>query len=77
MQLQLQWLMVYGTWLLTSCPGAVGAPRRRQLAQSTVEYALIGALIVVAASVAVATLGGAVSGVFDGLTNVLRRSSGS
>lgn len=44
-------------------------------AQSTVEYALIGALIVVVASAAVMALGGTVNGVFTQLTNALKGGS--
>jgi Flp pilus assembly pilin Flp len=41
-------------------------------AQSTVEYALIGALIIVAASLAVGGLGGEISNVFNSLTAALQ-----
>jgi pilus assembly protein Flp/PilA len=45
---------------------------REARAQSTVEYALIGALIVVIASVAVGLLGGQVKDVFEQMTNALK-----
>jgi Flp pilus assembly pilin Flp len=53
-----------------------GRPGRRlarvERAQSTVEYALIGALIVVVASAAVVALGGSVNTVFQNLSTALR-----
>jgi Flp pilus assembly pilin Flp len=48
------------------------APR----AQSTVEYALIGALIVVIASVAVGTLGTQVTTVFENMAKALQSAGG-
>jgi len=53
-----------------------GSPGRRlanaEPAQSTVEYALIGALIVVVASAAVMALGGSVNTVFQQLSTALK-----
>jgi Flp pilus assembly pilin Flp len=46
--------------------------RAALVGQSTVEYALIGALIVVIASVAVGVLGGQVKDVFEQMTNALK-----
>ena len=40
-------------------------------AQSTVEYALVGALVVIAAAGALTLLGGEVSNVFSRITNTL------
>jgi Flp pilus assembly pilin Flp len=40
--------------------------------QSTVEYALVGALVVIAAAGALTILGGEVTGVFTHITNTLR-----
>jgi Flp pilus assembly pilin Flp len=45
---------------------------RVEPAQSTVEYALIGALIVVVASAAVVALGSSVNTVFQNLSTALR-----
>jgi Flp pilus assembly pilin Flp len=61
-------------WLL----GAAGLGQARRWlakgarAQSTVEYALIGALIVVIASVAVGMLGTQVTSVFEQMANALK-----
>ncbi len=56
--------------------GRFGSTGRRlansQPAQSTVEYALIGALIVVVASAAVMALGGSVNTVFQQLSTALK-----
>ena len=67
---------MYGAVVLGRCERMWRSLAERSPAQSTVEYALIGALIVVAASLAVGNLGGAVTGVFDGLTSALRRPGG-
>jgi Flp pilus assembly pilin Flp len=74
MTAELELVKLYGTLLLLRC-GRVG---RRLLAvevqvgQSTVEYALIGALIVVVASAAVMTLGGTVKTIFENLNTALK-----
>ena len=47
-------------------------PTRAARAQSTVEYALIGALIVVIASVAVGMLGTQVTTVFENMAKALQ-----
>jgi Flp pilus assembly pilin Flp len=39
--------------------------------QSTVEYALVGALVVIAAATALTALGGEVTAVFNKITNTL------
>ena len=63
---------MYVTLALARC----GSPGRRlanaQAGQSTVEYALIGALIVVVASAAVMALGGTVNNVFQQLSTALK-----
>jgi Flp pilus assembly pilin Flp len=65
-------IAMYATLALARC----GATGRRlanaQPAQSTVEYALIGALIVVVASAAVMALGGTVNNVFQQLSTALK-----
>ena len=45
----------------------LNAPR----AQSTVEYALVGALVVMVAAAALTTLGGELSGVFGNISKTL------
>jgi Flp pilus assembly pilin Flp len=65
-------IVMYVTLALARC----GSTGRRlasvQPAQSTVEYALIGALIVVVASAAVMALGGSVNAVFQQLSTALK-----
>ncbi len=51
----------------------VGA--RRLVAQSTVEYALVGALVVIAAASALTLLSGEVTSVFSNITNTLKTAS--
>ena len=48
----------------------------RQGGQSTVEYALVGALVVIAAAGALTLLGAELSTVFNNLTNTLRSGAG-
>ena len=55
-----------GMRLLSSVPGL------RSRAQSTVEYALVGALVVIAAAGALTLLGTEFSTVFNNLTNALK-----
>jgi Flp pilus assembly pilin Flp len=50
------------------------APER---AQSTVEYALVGALVVIAAAGALTILGGQVNTVFGNISNTLRTAATS
>jgi Flp pilus assembly pilin Flp len=45
--------------------------------QSTVEYALVGALVVIAAAGALSLLGGELTTVFTQITNTLRGSAGA
>jgi Flp pilus assembly pilin Flp len=55
------------------------AQRRAQrgLAQSTVEYALVGALVVIAAAGALTILGSQVNTVFGNISNTLRTAASS
>ena len=55
-----------GVHLLSSVPGL------RSRGQSTVEYALVGALVVIAAAGALTLLGTELSTVFSNLTNALK-----
>ena len=48
---------------------------RRLVAQSTVEYALVGALVVIAAASALTLLSGEVTSVFSNITNTLKSAS--
>ena len=46
--------------------------RRAQAAQSTVEYALVGALVVIAAAAALTVLGGDIKMVFNHISDTLK-----
>jgi Flp pilus assembly pilin Flp len=48
---------------------------RRVVAQSTVEYALVGALVVIAAATALTLLSTEVTTVFSNITNTLKTAS--
>jgi Flp pilus assembly pilin Flp len=48
---------------------------RRWVAQSTVEYALVGALVVIAAAGAMTILGGQLTSVFTSISNTLKTAS--
>lgn len=47
----------------------------RLVAQSTVEYALVGALVVIAAASALTLLSGEVTSVFSNITNTLKTAN--
>jgi len=51
------------------------AGARRLVAQSTVEYALVGALVVIAAASALTLLSGEVTSVFSNITNTLKTAN--
>jgi Flp pilus assembly pilin Flp len=70
---ELELIRLYGAPVLARLDRWITALRGRQVGQSTVEYALIGALIVIMASTAVATLGSTINGVFLSLNGALRR----
>jgi Flp pilus assembly pilin Flp len=53
----------------------IGLGVRRRMAQSTVEYALVGALVVIAAAGALTLLGGELSSVFTNISNTLKTAS--
>jgi Flp pilus assembly pilin Flp len=53
----------------------IGLGVRRRVAQSTVEYALVGALVVIAAAGALTLLGGELSSVFTNISNTLKTAS--
>jgi Flp pilus assembly pilin Flp len=48
----------------------------RARGQSTVEYALVGALVVIAAAGALTILGGQVTAVFSNISDTLRSAAG-
>jgi Flp pilus assembly pilin Flp len=51
------------------------AGARRLVAQSTVEYALVGALVVIAAASALTVLSGEVTSVFSNITKTLQTAN--
>lgn len=63
--------MVRHAAVLLHWPGT----RERQLAQSTVEYALVGALVVIAAAGALTLLGTELSTVFTNIGNTLHNAA--
>jgi Flp pilus assembly pilin Flp len=69
------WIELGSSWAaLVTAPVRRGAQRLvgRSGGQSTVEYALVGALVVIAAAGALTILGSEVTGVFTHITNTLR-----
>lgn len=54
-----------------ACEVVISAASRRLMGQSTVEYALVGALVVIAAAGALTLLGGEITNVFSRITNTL------
>jgi Flp pilus assembly pilin Flp len=54
-----------------------GSSEHRWIAQSTVEYALVGALVVIAAAAAMTSLGTEITGVFNKITAQLSGATGA
>jgi Flp pilus assembly pilin Flp len=67
-QLQLAW------WVAVEALGRRRA--QRGAAQSTVEYALVGALVVIAAAAALTVLGQQVNVVFGNISSTLKTAAG-
>ena len=69
------WIELGSSWAALSGRRRFGARAQRLVGraagQSTVEYALVGALVVIAAAGALTILGGEVTGVFTHITNTL------
>ena len=69
--------------LVSSWTNPIGTPlspawrTHRSAAQSTVEYALVGALVVIAAAAALTILGEQVNAVFGSISNTLRAAATS
>ena len=59
------------TWAVVRVQNAVAGVREREEGQALVEYALILALVSLAAVVALTTLGGKISGVFNSINSQL------
>jgi Flp pilus assembly pilin Flp len=59
-------------WHALAVFGHGARPGWRPSAQSTVEYALVGALVVIAAAAALTVLGDQVTAVFGNISNTLR-----
>ena len=61
--------------LFGRCAQGAEIPADRSAGQSTVEYALVGALVVIAAAGALTLLGGELSTVFTHISDTLRTAS--
>ena len=59
------------TWAIVRVQNAVTGVREREEGQALVEYALILALVSLAAVVALTTLGGKITGVFNSINSQL------
>lgn len=59
------------TWAVVRVQNAVAGVREREEGQALVEYALILALVSLAAVVALTTLGGKINGVFNSINSQL------
>ena len=59
------------TWAIVRVQNAVAGVREREEGQALVEYALILALVSLAAVVALTTLGGKITGVFNSINSKL------
>ena len=66
------WLIELGWLVAVVLRRPVRRVARGMAGQSTVEYALVGALVVIAAAGALTILGTEVTGVFTQITNTLR-----
>ena len=70
------WIELGSAWVARAAApvrrGAACLVGGRDGGQSTVEYALVGALVVIAAAGALTILGSEVTGVFTQITNTLR-----
>jgi len=74
------WLIEQGVWCVTTVIarrwGLHGRARDGRLtAQSTVEYALVGALVVIAAAGALTLLGTELQTVFNNISSTLKTAS--
>jgi Flp pilus assembly pilin Flp len=76
------WWIELGVLLTTTTTAAAARLHRRlpdraqrMVAQSTVEYALVGALVVIAAAGALTILGGQLNTVFTSISNTLKTAS--
>jgi pilus assembly protein Flp/PilA len=67
-------VLVELSWKITEQLRLRAFPRRSN-AQSTVEYALVGALVVIAAAGALTLLGTELSGVFTNISNTLKSAA--
>jgi Flp pilus assembly pilin Flp len=65
------------SWLVGRFQSRWQRQNARNAGQSTVEYALVGALVVIAAAGALGLLGGELTNVFTHITTTLRGSAGT
>ena len=73
--IQRSWHSAAGWW--TSALQGASMVASRWSGQSTVEYALVGALVVIAAAGAMTLLGGEVTSVFSKITSTLSGAASS
>jgi Flp pilus assembly pilin Flp len=64
-------------WIEQSWRTGIARFRARGAGQSTVEYALVGALVVIAAAGALTLLGGELTSVFTNISKTLGTASGA
>ena len=69
------WIVELGVLMVTVTAARLPQSVQRRVAQSTVEYALVGALVVIAAAGALSLLGGQLNTVFTSITNTLKTAS--
>ena len=71
-----EWTYVRAAIIRSEIESGVGRIARASSGQSTIEYALVGALVVIAAAGAMTLLGDQVSAVFGRITTTLSSTSG-
>jgi Flp pilus assembly pilin Flp len=67
----IEWIWMAVAHIHAACERRANAVVWKWTAQSTVEYALVGALVVIAAAGAMTLLGGEVTSVFSRITSTL------
>ncbi len=67
--------VVFASVMAARVCGRLPERARGLVAQSTVEYALVGALVVIAAASALTLLSGEVTSVFSNITNTLKAAN--
>ena len=68
----IEWSWMVGARARNRVDAVLGRTEASWSAQSTVEYALVGALVVIVAAGALSALGGEVNTIFTNITNALK-----